>query len=353
MPRQALPPLDAGAQGGGMTGATMVEARRASQMDRRFTEVEFGGQKVEVPAGEYYDRFRMNPDLDEVARDPAAGNIDFFRRIPEQLVTTRVGPTWAPNFYYRSSVQLLFLAPIARLRAMSPMPLEPLKASPGRGLAALTFFSYAVCDNDPYNEVSIAIVVRRPGARGSRTLELLGNIRRRCFFAHVLALPADTEIARVRSVYGYQLPKWLAEIEMNIGADVTASIAASGVTQCRVPVSHGDKHHNQPDRWRVASDLGSVEHALVRATSLSSRREAVTQRRADEPVARRAGRTHRRGLRRGQGRAACSEHATAAENIRSSSAVKVNRTEREDEATTFVTPGNSTKCSREIQSNDS
>jgi len=87
-------------------------------MDKRFTQVEFGTHKVEVPAGGYYDRYRMNPDLDEVARDPAAGNIDFFRRIPKRLVASTVGPTWAPNFYYRSShVQLLFLAPADRLRA--------------------------------------------------------------------------------------------------------------------------------------------------------------------------------------------------------------------------------------------
>ena len=196
-------------------------------MAERFTEVEFGGQKVEVPEGGYYDRFRMNPDLDEVARDPAAGNIDFFRRIPKQLVTTRIGPTWAPNFYYRSSnLQLLFLAPMARLQPMLPMPLEPLKALPGRGLVALTFSSYTVCDNDPYNEVSIAIVIRRPGARGSHALELLRDIRWRSFFAHVLALPVDTEIARVRGLYGYQLPKWRARIAADIGADVTASIAA-------------------------------------------------------------------------------------------------------------------------------
>lgn len=45
--------------------------------NKAFTEVEFGQQKVKVPKGGYYDRFRMNPDLDEVAKDPAAGNIDF------------------------------------------------------------------------------------------------------------------------------------------------------------------------------------------------------------------------------------------------------------------------------------
>jgi len=194
-------------------------------MSKRFTEVEFGSHKVEVLEGGYYDRFHMNPNVDEVARDKAAGNIDFFRRIPKQQVASRVGPTWAPNFYYRSgSVQLLFLAPLDRLRATLPAPLEPLRAFPGYGLVALTCFSYSVCDNDPYDEVSVAIVVRRPGARGSHALELMDAMRRRNFTAHVLALPVNTEIARVRGVHGYQLPKWRADINVNIGASVSARI---------------------------------------------------------------------------------------------------------------------------------
>ncbi|MGC4024305.1 MAG: hypothetical protein QM744_03630 [Mesorhizobium sp.] len=160
-------------------------------MAKQFTEVEFGGQKVKVPKGGYYDRFRMNPDLDEVAKDPAVGNIGLFRRIPKVMTQTRVGPTWAPNFYYRTSnVQTLMLAPMKRLRSMLPAPLEPLRALPGYGLVALTFFSYAVCDNDPYNEVSVAVVIRRPGARGLQTLEFIDSMRRQSFFAHVLALPS-------------------------------------------------------------------------------------------------------------------------------------------------------------------
>lgn len=195
-------------------------------MDTRFTQVEFGPHKVDVLQGGYYDRYRMNPNLDEVALDPAAGNIDFFRRIPKRLAASRVGPTWAPNFYYRSSsIQLLFLAPLSRLRATLPEPLEPLRAFPGYGLVALTFFSYAVCDNDPYDEVSVAVVIRRPGARGSHALELLDSMRRRSFVAHVLALPVTTEIARVRGVHGYQLPKWRADIDMRIGKAVKARIA--------------------------------------------------------------------------------------------------------------------------------
>jgi hypothetical protein len=197
-------------------------------MAEQFTEVEFAGQKVKVPKGGYYDRFQMNPDLDEVAKDPAVGNIDFFRRIPKVMTQTRVGPTWAPNLYYRTSnVQALMLAPTRRLRSMVPTPLEPLRAFPGYGLVALTYFSYAVCDNDPYNEVSVAVVIRRPGARGLQALELIDSMGRQSFFAHVLALPVDTEIARVRGVFGYQLPKWIADIRLEISSTVSASIAAT------------------------------------------------------------------------------------------------------------------------------
>ena len=106
-----------------------------------YSEVEFGSQKVRVVKGGYYDRFRSNPDLAEVAKDPLAGDLDFFRRFPKQQVPSRVGPTWAPNFYYRAStVQLLYLAPLARIRRMLPEPLQPLSPLPGHGLVALTFF---------------------------------------------------------------------------------------------------------------------------------------------------------------------------------------------------------------------
>ncbi|MES1925562.1 acetoacetate decarboxylase family protein [Salinisphaera sp. T31B1] len=194
-------------------------------MDEGFTEIEFGSQTVAVPKGGYYDRFRMNPDLDAVAQDAAVDDVSWFRRIPKQRVESRVGSIWAPNFYYRArSIQLLMTAPVARLRAMLPEPLEPLRAFPGRGLVALTFFAYDVCDNDPYREVSIAAVVRRPGARGPHSFELLDSMRRRSFFAHVLALPVDTEIARVRGVHGYQLPKWRTTIDIATDDAVQAEI---------------------------------------------------------------------------------------------------------------------------------
>lgn len=202
---------------------------------KEFTEVEFGPYKVHVPKGGYYDRYQMNPDLNDVANDPEVGNIDFFKNIPKQQVETRVGTVWSPDYYYRTSnVQLLMLAPIDKLKAKIPDQLEPLSVLPGYGLVSLTFFAYDVCDNDPYDEVSVAVVVRRPDAAGSQLKELIQSIKRRDYYGYVLALPVDTEIARVRGVYGYSLPKWLTAIDLNITDRIQANLYD---TQGKIDVS--------------------------------------------------------------------------------------------------------------------
>jgi hypothetical protein len=113
--------------------------------------------------------------------------------------------------------------------------LEPITALPGYGLVALTFYSYQVCDNDPYNEVSVAIIVRQPGEVSYSTTQLLSSMWNRTFYGYVLALPVDTEIARVRGVYGYQLPKWLANISLemddeNIKASITGADGTADLT---------------------------------------------------------------------------------------------------------------------------
>lgn len=120
----------------------------------------------------------MHPTMDEVASDPVVGpDIDFFRKIPKKLVDSRVGKIYSPNFYYRTrGIQLLFLAPLDRIKSKLPSPLEPITAWPGYGLVALVFFSYVVCDNDHYNEVSVAIVVRQPGKLSYSTTQLLSSI---------------------------------------------------------------------------------------------------------------------------------------------------------------------------------
>lgn len=146
------------------------------------------------------------------------------------------------------------------------MPLEPLRALPGYGLVALTFFSYSVCDNDPYDEVSVAVVIRRPGATGSHTLELIDSMRRRSFFAHVLALPVTTEIARVRGVHGYQLPAarrhrreprrhcLRTHCRPGRAAGPEPERADARADERRVAVAHGHVDDDQLHRRRMAPD---------------------------------------------------------------------------------------------------
>nr|WP_174506197.1 acetoacetate decarboxylase family protein [Acinetobacter sp. Marseille-Q1620] len=190
-----------------------------------FVTVEFGMHQVLVPKGGFYDRFHTKPDLEEVTKDPRIGNVDFFRKIPKKLVDTYVGKVWSPNYYYQSSqVQLLMLAPLDKLKAKLPAKVEPLSPIPGYGLVSLTFYAYNICDNDPYDEVSVAVVVRRPNAKGSSIAELISSIRKHEYYGYVLALPVDTEIARVRGVYGYHLPKWLTAIDLKIDDHVQAHL---------------------------------------------------------------------------------------------------------------------------------
>lgn len=118
--------------------------------------------------------------------------------------------------------------PLENLKSKLSVPLEPNTALPGYGLVALSFYSSLVCDNDPYKEVSIAVIVRQLGKESYSTTQLLRSLWNQVFYGYVLALPVDTEIARVRGVYGYQLPKWLANINLemdegNIKANLTST----------------------------------------------------------------------------------------------------------------------------------
>ncbi|MEV0032408.1 acetoacetate decarboxylase family protein [Nocardia sp. NPDC050793] len=191
-------------------------------------EIMLGDRKVPVIENGYYDRYRMNPDLDEIQRDPAVGDLTFFRRMPKRIADSALGPMWTPNFYYRTrSAQLLFAAPLSRLRAHLPAPLEPVRILPGIGLIALALYRYEVCDNDPYNEVGVAAVVHDPRRKASAR-NVVDDLRRRVNYAHVLALPVNTEIARLRGVDGYNLPKWRTDIDVNIAGEVYARVAGPG-----------------------------------------------------------------------------------------------------------------------------
>ncbi len=104
----------------------------ATQQDT--VKVDLGGREVTVPQGGLYDRYRMNPDLDTIARDPRVSGVDFFRKTPKTEVDSPIGPTLTPNFYYAmSSARLTMLAPSQAIRARLPESSPRWRSRPASG----------------------------------------------------------------------------------------------------------------------------------------------------------------------------------------------------------------------------
>lgn len=97
-------------------------------------EVSLGEHRLNVPAGGYYDRYRMQADLDVVAGDPGVPSVDFFRALPKRVVESPIGMTSTPNFYHAMRMaQIAMPAPIAAVRERLPDGLAPLQPAPGFG----------------------------------------------------------------------------------------------------------------------------------------------------------------------------------------------------------------------------
>lgn len=191
-------------------------------------KVELGSRTVTVPKGGYYDRFRMNPDLDEVAADPRVSNVDFFRGLSKTQVDSPIGSTYTPNFYYRmSSARLTLLARSSAIRARLPEELEPLELVPGIGLASVIFFRYDVADIDFYTEAAVGVAVRpaRHGRLGA--LDLITDLKNDHLHSYVFSLPVNTEIAQVRGHDGYGFPKWVTDLDVDINDQTSTARVAN------------------------------------------------------------------------------------------------------------------------------
>ncbi|WP_198530765.1 acetoacetate decarboxylase family protein [Mycolicibacterium setense] len=204
-------------------------------------EVDLGGHLVTVPKGGLYERFRMSTDLEEVERDPRVSSVEFFRKLPKTEVNSAIGPTLTPNFYYRiSTARLVMLARSRDIRTRLPKAFAPLEVAPGLGLVSVMFFRYDVCDIDFYTEAAVGVAVR-PARHGKLGFaDLASGLANDHLHSYVLSLPVNTQIAQVRGHDGYGFPKWVAGLDVSIGAGRTVA--------------------------RVANDAGGVDLALSAVT---------------------------------------------------------------------------------------
>ncbi len=181
--------------------------------------IDVGDHKVPVKAGGLYDRFRSNPPLSVVALEAPDVNLGWFKDIKKEKVDIGF-ESYSPNFYYKNrKITAVYTASLDRLRElMSKQVLkevQPLQVWPGRGVVALTAYAYDYCDNDSYNEISLSVVTNKPGKSSFGPFTLMSQSSSGDFWGYVLKLPVNTELARVRGVVGYNLPKWLTRIELN------------------------------------------------------------------------------------------------------------------------------------------
>lgn len=182
------------------------------------TVIDIAGHQVPVVSGGLYDRFRSNPPLSVIQAESPEVDLSWFKTLQKTRVNMGF-ESYSPNFYYKNSrITAIYTADIDRLRALMPpsvfKAVQPLQVWPGRGLVAVTAYAYHHCDNDSYNEVAISIVTSKPGGGNWGPITLLGQAWSKDFWGHVLKLPVNTELARVRGVVGYNLPKWLTDIRM-------------------------------------------------------------------------------------------------------------------------------------------
>jgi hypothetical protein len=180
------------------------------------TTIEIAGQPVPVVKGGLYDRYRSNPPLSVIAAEAPDVDLSWFKQLQKERVDIGFD-SYSPNFYYKTSrVTAIFTADLAQLKALMPAQVleqvQPLQVWPGRGLIALTAYSYRYCDNDSYNELGLSIVTNKPGSSSFGPFTLLSQSMAGDFWGYVLKLPVNTELARVRGVVGYNLPKWLTDI---------------------------------------------------------------------------------------------------------------------------------------------
>ncbi|MDH0301720.1 MULTISPECIES: acetoacetate decarboxylase (ADC) [unclassified Pseudomonas] len=194
------------------------------------TVIDIAGHPVPVLKGGLYDRYRSNPPLAVIQAQAPDLDLSWFKGLEKTKVDMGF-ESYSPNFYYRNSrVTAVYTADIDRLRALMPAQVleqvQPLQIWPGRGLVAFTAYTYDYCDNDSYNEIALSIITNKPGSSNLGPVTLIGQSMSKDFWGYVLKLPVNTELARVRGVVGYNLPKWLTPIERREDASaVTYDIA--------------------------------------------------------------------------------------------------------------------------------
>lgn len=249
-----------------MTGMLLAPCAGSALADTADTTViDIAGHPVPVLKGGLYDRYRSNPPLSVIQAQAPELDLSWFKTLPKTQVDIGFA-SYSPNFYYRNSrVTAVYTADLERLRALIPAKVleqvQPLQVWPGRGLVAFTAYTYDYCDNDSYNEVALSIITNQPGKANLGPITLIGQSMSKDFWGYVLKLPVNTELARVRGVVGYNLPKWLTGIDRHEdAATVTYDIVDSQTGKVDVVFKANKLDDVSNDVGMVTNSFTNLDH---------------------------------------------------------------------------------------------
>ncbi|MCG8291286.1 acetoacetate decarboxylase (ADC) [Pseudomonas entomophila] len=246
-----------------MTGVLLAPCVGSALADT--TVIDIAGHPVPVLKGGLYDRYRSNPPLSVIQAQAPELDLSWFKTLPKTQVDIGFA-SYSPNFYYRNSrVTAVYTADLERLRALIPAKVleqvQPLQVWPGRGLVAFTAYTYDFCDNDSYNEVALSIITNQPGKANLGPFTLIGQSMSKDFWGYVLKLPVNTELARVRGVVGYNLPKWLTGIDRHEdAATVTYDIVDSQTGKVDVVFKANKLDDVSNDVGMVTNSFTNLDH---------------------------------------------------------------------------------------------
>lgn len=229
------------------------------------TIIDIAGNKVPVLTGGLYDRYRSNPPLSVISSEAPELDLSWFNTLRKEKVNIGF-ESYSPNFYYKNSrVSLIYTADIEQLRALIPPQIskvvQPLQIWPGRGVIAVTAYAYHHCDNDVYNEVAVSVVTNKPGSSNWGPLSMFSQNRAKDYWGYVLKLPVNTELAKVRGVVGYNLPKWKTDISYKENGNAVSVVIKddkSGRVDLTLETQKLPELSNEPEL--VTNGFTNVDH---------------------------------------------------------------------------------------------
>lgn len=146
-------------------------------------------------------------------------------------VEVRAADSWAAQY----------LVPAGRARRLvSAAGLEPASPLPGRAIVTIAFVRYADTDLGAYNEIAVAVLVRRhdapPASAAGMALEVART--RVATYIHLLPVNEAFTLEAGREIWGY--PKLLAEIAIaERGRDAVCTLRHEGELVLQLTVRQG------------------------------------------------------------------------------------------------------------------